>query len=760
MKKNRSSKDGIFNPRFGAAFLLCSAGVLLAMLAFAAPTSGKRSTTQNSGPSLKPTVFSSAYNGVSLAVRDLPIALPTAPRVEKELPPVHPNVPVPTGFVDPAVQAAAGPLAAPTPIANFEGQSANDSGCSCIPPDPNGAVGPSQYVQMVNSVFSVYSKSGTRLSGPTQINSLFQTLPPSARCHIDNNGDPIVVYDRIADRWLLSQFAINGGTGPSDECIAISQTPDATGAYFIYDFPLSTTKFEDYPHFGLWPDAYYMSTHEFSFASGNPYLSAGAWAFERDKMLVGQPARLVYFKLGPGSPAETFFGGQLPSSLDGANLPPTGSPNYFVEVDAAADNNPDAPGSLLRIWKFHVDWSNPANSTFGDANGLPNSRTAVMTFARPSCMNYASGCVPQAGDSFQLDPIGDRIMHRNAYRNFGDHESLVLNHTVVSNGTTGQMGPRWYEVRDPGGTPTIYQQSTWGPTSMTDLLYRWMSSMAMDASGDIAIGYSTSNQTNFPSIAYAGRLAGDPLNTLTQSETQLFAGTGPERGELFAPQFGRWGDYTAMQIDPTDDCTFWYTNEYFAATDAPTGIWHTRIGSFKFPQCVTPVLPQLISVVSEKTHTGVGPFDINLPLTGTRGVECRSGGSNGQFTMIFSFTTLLSSCGTASSGTVAAGPNPNQCTVNLSGVTNATYVTVTLNGVVSSTGGLGNNFTGTMGVLLGDVNGNGVVSNTDVSVVKGQVTAPVGAANFREDVNTNGVISNTDVSVTKAQVGTTLPSPP
>ncbi|HWY51859.1 MAG TPA: carboxypeptidase-like regulatory domain-containing protein [Chthoniobacterales bacterium] len=597
MKKTFASTSGIFNPRIFGAFVLVTFGISLGVFSFAAPTSGKRNAARDNTSLVKPTVVNSTSNAVSPPVRDLPRALPKTQLADRELPPVKPNHPVPTNFVDKMVQAALSTAVMPSPMANFEGQSANDSGCGCIPPDPNGAVGPTQYVQMVNSVFSVYSKNGTRLSGPTQINSLFQTLPDTSRCHIDNNGDPIVVYDQLADRWLVSQFAVGGGTGPtSSECIAISKGPDATGEYYIYDFDLTNSNgqlFEDYPHIGLWPDAYYMSTHEFSFASGNPYQGAAAWAFERDKMLGGQPARLVYFRLGAGDPAtgQTFFGGQQPSTLDGFTLPPAGSPNYFAEVDALADGaRPDgAPAaSVLDIWKFHVDWSNPANSTFGDNKNNPDTRTPVADFTRPNCMNDAAGCVPQLGDAAQLDPIGDRIMYRNAYRNFGDHESLVLNHTVVAaavSGQTTQMGPRWYEFRNPGGTPVVFQQSTFGPTGMTDVLYRWMASVAMDRAGDMAIGYSTSSSANFPSIAYAGRLAGDPVSTLAQGETQLFAGGGPQHGELFAPQFGRWGDYTAMRIDPVDDCTFWYTNEYYAATDAPTGIWHTRIGSFTFPQC-------------------------------------------------------------------------------------------------------------------------------------------------------------------------------
>jgi len=614
MNKKTAAKSGFFNPRIFAAFVLVTVGVSLGVFSFAAPTSARRSATRDNASLVKPTIISSTYNAVSPAVRDLPKVNPLSAPAETEhgLLRVRPTNPVPAGFVDQAVQSSAPAVATiPAPNGTFEGQSSVDSaggsaaGCICTPPDPNGAIGPTQYVQMVNSVVSVYDRAGTRLSGPTQINSLFSTLPATSLCRADNNGDPIVVYDQLADRWVISQFAVTAVSGdnpPSSECVAVSKGPDATGEWYVYDFQLTGGLFEDYPHIGLWPDAYYMSTHEFSFASGNPYLGAGAWAFERAQMLAGQPARVVYFRLGAGDSAagQTFFGGQQPSTLDGFTLPPAGSPNYFVEADALADGaRPDgAPAaSVLDIWKFHVDWSNPANSTFGDSNNNPNTRTPVTDFARPGCtVNAAGNCVsenvPQAGDPGQLAAIGDRLMYRNAYRNFGDHESLVLNHTVVAQAVMGhaiQMGPRWYEVRNPGGTPAIFQQSTLGPLSMTDLLYRWMSSIAMDRAGNMAIGYSTSSNANFPSIAYSGRLATDPVNTMAQGEAQMFAGTGPQHNELFIPfsptGFGRWGDYTDMTVDPFDDCAFWYTNMYYSSTDAPAGIWHTRIGSFKFPQC-------------------------------------------------------------------------------------------------------------------------------------------------------------------------------
>src|ERR1700730_1070032 len=445
MKKNTGSNSAFFNARVVFGFLLCSTGVLLAMLALAAPAPSSKTAAQ--GPdAFKPVVIKSLYNGVSPALRDLTTTAPTARgEVESELRRVKLSRPVPEGFVDSIVQTSLGALAMPAPIRTFEGMNQSEGCGGCIPPDPNGAVGPTQYVQMVNSGVSVYDKSGTRLMGPIAINALWSGLPGA--CKDNNNGDPVVVYDQLADRWMLSQFAVPSAN--YHECIAISKTSDATGEYYVYDFPLSTTKFEDYPHFGLWPDAYYMSTHEFNVA-GTAYLGAGAWAFERDRMLKGQPAQMIYFSLGNGN---TAFGGQLPASLDGFTLPPAGAPNYFAQVDNATDIPPIA---ALRLWKFHVDWTTPANSSFGLA-GQPNSITPVADFTRPSCSvagnrAYVVGCVPQAGDPSQLDPIGDRLMHRLTYRNFCDHESLVLDNTVVANNTTMQMGPRWYEVRDPGGS--------------------------------------------------------------------------------------------------------------------------------------------------------------------------------------------------------------------------------------------------------------------------------------------------------------------
>ena len=304
----------------------------------------------------------------------------------------------------------------------------------------------------------------------------------------------------------------------------------------------------DYPKFGVWPDGYYMTVNQFTNASSSGALvGAGVAVFERDKMLSGQAARMVYFDLYSVNPS---FGGMLPSDLDGVTPPPAGAPNYFAEVD---DSTWIGPTDALRLWNFHVDWTNTANSTFG-INGQPNSTLTVADFA-PLCLGIQN-CIPQPGTSQRLDAIADRLMHRLAYRNFGDHEALVLNHTVDAG--SGRAGIRWYEVRDPGGSPTLYQQGTYAPT---DTEHRWMGSLAMDHTGDIALGYSVSSSSVYPSIRYTGRLVGDPLGEMAQGEAVIITGTGSQTSS-----YARWGDYSMMSVDPLDDCTFWYTQEYYQTT--------------------------------------------------------------------------------------------------------------------------------------------------------------------------------------------------
>lgn len=495
------------------------------------------------------------------------------------------------------------PNAMPTTIHNFEGVSQDEmqavvpgTSDNYIPPDPDGDIGydpvtgKKYYVQYINTAYAMWDVSTptpTRLITATG-NALWAGF--GGTCETSNDGDPIVLFDQLSNRWLMSQFALPGGPSGFHQCIAISQSGDPTGAWYRYDFLVHATKLNDYPKFGVWPDAYYMTDNQFNEA-GTTYLGAGAFAFERARMLQGLSAQMVYFDL---QSVNIDFFGQLPSDLDGMTPPPAGAPNYFFEVDddsVAPSLGPDA----MRIWKFHVDWTTPANSTFG-VNGTPNYTVTVSPFTQV-CPTTRS-CVPQPGTTARLDAIGDRVMFRGAYRNINGHETLVVNHSVDAG--SGRAGVRWYEVRDVGSAPTIYQQSTYAPA---DGLHRWMGSIAMDHVGNIAVGYSGSSASVYPSVLYAGRLAGDPLGVLAQGESSIITGTGSQTDSA-----ARWGDYSAMTLDPVDDCTFWYTQEYYPVTAARD--WHMRIASFRFPNCTVGPQGTLTGAVTNASNAA--------PITGAK----------------------------------------------------------------------------------------------------------------------------------------------
>jgi subtilase family serine protease len=489
---------------------------------------------------------------------------------------------------DPVVQTTPGTFSMPSAGTTFDGV---DNVDGVLPPDPNGAVGPNHYVQWVNTSFAIFDKSGTLLYGPAAGNTLWSGF--GGPCEEDNEGDPIVLHDHLADRWLMSQLALpNFPDGPFYQCVAVSQTADPTGAYNRYAFVVSDTKLNDYPKLAVWPDAYYLTVNQFD-AVTSVFLGQGVLAFERDEMLAGRPARLVYFDLETVDPN---LGGMLPADMDGP-APPAGSPAYFVQFDDDASGT--APQDQLELWRFHVDWSDPTSSTFTGPNIIPTA-----PFDSNMC-GYSRNCIPQGGTRRRVDAISDRLMYRLQYRNFVTYETLVVNHTVDVGGD--HAGIRWYEVRDPGGTPFIHQQGTYAP----DALHRWMGSAAMDGAGDLAIGFSVSSATTFPSIRYAGRLVDDPLGTLPQGETTLMSGSGSQTDST-----GRWGDYSALSVDPTDNCTFWYTQEYYSATSAID--WRTRIGSFQFPSCPS----NLPTVTMEATvpttpENGTTPGIITVRRTGS-----------------------------------------------------------------------------------------------------------------------------------------------
>jgi hypothetical protein len=452
---------------------------------------------------------------------------------------------------DPVVQRRAGSGVAAT-LANFDGLGQGFTGPGgpfpahqAVPPDPNAAVGATQIVELVNTGFAVFDKGGTPLYGPAATNTLFAGF--GGKCQTTNDGDAVVRYDALAGRWIVTQFANVSGGGPYFECIAISKTSDATGAWNRYSFQYAS--FPDYPKLSVWPDAYYVTYNLFN-ASGTAFLGAEICAMDRAAMLAGTTATQQCHT------TSTSYGGLLAADFEGGTPPPAGKPNTVLALGTTS--------TTLAAWVSHVDWANPNNSTFA---GPSNVTVAAYTAA---C--GASGtCVPQKGVSQQLDSLSDRLMFRLAYRNLGDHESLVTNHAVT---VGSSVGVRWYELRlSSTGMPSVFQQGTYAP----DSTYRWMGSIAMDKAGNIGLGYSASSSSLNPQIRYTGRLAGDPTGQLTQTENTIIAGGGSQT------TYSRWGDYSSMVVDPTDGCTFWYTQEYEATTG--TRNWHTRLASFSLPGC-------------------------------------------------------------------------------------------------------------------------------------------------------------------------------
>ena len=479
----------------------------------------------------------------------------------------------------------------PSPTVSFEGLGRAENIAAGFgnfsPPDTVGDVGPNHYVQQTNLLVRVWNKTGTPLTAPFKLSSLFAAL--GGQCAQPDRGDPIVLYDQLADRWMLSQFAYASQTAaPYHECIAVSKTGDPTGAYYLYDFITPGNEFPDYPHFGVWPDGFYMMVHQFT--NGGTFNGTGVYSFNRVKMLAGDPtAGYIYFDLNRADFPEA-IGGMLPSDLDGITPPPAGRPNTFVYYTTTDFND---PANGIRLFDFHADYATPANSTFNEraestyAAPLPVAPFSIVT---PQAGVEGRSAVPQpppATSATGLDAITDRLMFRLQYRNRGGFETLVTSHTVGAPASTTfgtfRAAPRYYELRSTAGGPFVVQeQATFAPA---DGVSRWMGSAAADNQGNLAVGYNVSSTTVFPGIRYAGRLAIDPPGGLAQGEATLIAGTGVQTSTS-----NRWGDYSALTVDPSDDCTFWYTGEYYTAAGqaaSPVG-WQTRIGSFKFAQCTAP----------------------------------------------------------------------------------------------------------------------------------------------------------------------------
>ena len=522
-------------------------------------------TAQEEGTTYQPVVSQSSYFDIS------------EPLIEVDIPPrggrfhhmhkLDPSIPklnhethfnnlenaLPKG-ADPAWQQTHGSRIVTQPIQNFEGVSNTDNGGYfdyIAPPDTDGDVGPNHYFHMANTIFEIYDKQGNSLMGPSDNSTIWDDFIGDWTG--TNDGDPIVLYDEQADRWLVSQFAVDTDvTGGSYwVLVAISTTSDPTGSYYRYAFEYD--EYPDYPKFGVWRDGYYLMVQH-----GNG--TATASVLNRSQMLAGtSPAQRVSYSI-PNLPGSGFTS-VLPADNDG-DWAPAGTPNYFVYFSDDAWG--DDPVDRLKIWEFDVNWT----WTFLSSLTLVQN---LDTDAFSSAFGgHNEGIIPQPGTSRKLAVVEKALMYRLQYRNFGSYESMVCCHTVDVNGSN-RAGIRWYELRKTTGDWYIYQQGTYAPGSTDNY---WMASIAQNGSGDIALGYSVSSSSTYPSIRYTGRMLGDPLGEMTMGEGVIVNGTDSQEGT------SRWGDYTMMSVDPSDDETFWYANEY--NDDYTTwGNWVTQIASFQ-----------------------------------------------------------------------------------------------------------------------------------------------------------------------------------
>src|SRR5437899_5131445 len=421
---------------------------------------------------------------------------------------------------DPVLQASVAPLLLPRTSTNFDGIGLGFLGVNTrafevhgVPPDPQGDVGPSHYLQIVNASFAVFAKNGRTLFGPIATRTLFAGF--GGACEARGDGDGIVLYDPLADRWLISQLANTREVDrPYHVCLAVSRDGDPTGQWARYDY--SYAEFHDYPKLGVWPDGYYATYNTFASSGGGEFRGIVYCVFDRLKMLAAEPAAQQCI------PIDDAASGITPADLDGVLPPAQDEPNTAVGF----------VGNALALYRFHADWAEPLNS-FVERATLP-----VAPFAEACIASRGSACIPQPGaGSSRLDALGDRMMFRAAYRNFGGRRSLVVNHSVS---VRDAVGVRWYEIRDPGGIPALAQQGTYAP----DDGCRWMASAASDRAGNIGLGFSLSSANTMPSIAYTGHLASDPPGEMAQGEAVAASSGGSQSSSL------RWGDYSSMSVDP------------------------------------------------------------------------------------------------------------------------------------------------------------------------------------------------------------------
>jgi hypothetical protein len=515
---------------------------------------------------------------------------------------------------------------------NFDGISglSTENG---YPPDENGSVGNDQFVEMVNSHYQVWAlnrttRTATVVIAKARINTLFAGF--GGACQTRNDGDPIVLYDKVANRWLLSQFTATAVNGTFFQCVAISTTPNAAGTYYRYAFAVPNGKFGDYPHYGVWSDAYYLMAHDFTPSGGSFSFDAGTFgAMDRTKMLAGDPTATYQVIRDP------LEGGHMPADMDGFAPPPAGAPGIFTSVHSDG----------MYLYRMKVDWANPANTT--------RTLQAIMPIAPATapCGGAGGQCIPQPNSVFTLDSLGDRLMFRLAYRNFIDHESLVVSHSVDPGVQGVVSGVRWYEFRISGQPnavcstyPCTYQQGT--IADVPNGRSRWMSSIAQDGAGNMIVGYTatgTAEPLDAHSIRYTGRAANHPLGSMTVPETIIQTGNRNVVSDPTAPvRLGRWGDYASTSIDPADDCTFWHVGEFYRQGQGTNTNfdWSTKVASVAFSptQCQpTSCTTRPAAAPTIGSATAIAPNKIEItwtaivPAAGSYAIERATGapGSEG-----------------------------------------------------------------------------------------------------------------------------------
>ena len=518
------------------------------------------------------------------------------------------------GTGDPARQTADGTGGTtPLPSLSFEGASGQDNadvtGGRPVPPDTEGDIGEKFYVQSNNNVFKIFDKStGALVLGPLP-NNIFYAGTGGSFCEINNDGDPIVLYDHQEKRWIFSQLAIfefdpDLGVFVAHECFAVSATADPLGAYHLYDFVTAVPQFagglaalNDYPKLAIWPDGIYYTANDFELVQGGFQLTnASAIAFDKQAMYAGDPAVGIQFKIGPLGSTNVVNAWLLPSHWEGETPPEQGTPNTFWQLfdsEQFTFDGSTGPDGVLH-WDFVADFDTPLSSQF-IPRGLiefPEVESFVCSGAGRNCVDQPSPGTIAEGQG--IDTIDFRLMFRAQFRRFGDDEdsdsdsdgdsdsdsdsdafdAVVLSGTVDADGDgsngVAEAGVRWAELRNHGSGWSLHQAGTFAPQ---DGEQRFMGSIAQNKRGDIALGYTVSSAETFPSVRYTTRRANDPLGEMTGTEVSCFEGSGSQIDSA-----GRWGDYSTMSVDPEDDCTFWYTNEYYEVTGSRD--FKTRICRF------------------------------------------------------------------------------------------------------------------------------------------------------------------------------------